>query len=219
MIQEISKKEIFYDYFENFDNEYYFTNHRGALFLDRDGVIIKDINYINDPADVEIEKGLINLLSNAHKYRWPVIIVTNQSGISRGFYSWKEFFEVNKKMIELIGKPNPIYSIYANSHIKLNSSNWRKPNPFMLKEAAKKFGIDLKKSILVGDRISDLQAGNRGGVGNLIHVETGHGKKEKEKILKSLDKDKYFCDSGSKSKITFLKNLEYFPINLLIENK
>ncbi len=219
MIQEQSKKEISYDFIENFDKDHFFSSHRSALFLDRDGVIIKDVDYINSPKDVEIERGLIELLHNAYKFAWPVIIVTNQSGISRGFYSWKEFFAVNKKMIELIGKPNPIYSIYANSHIKLNSSNWRKPNPFMLREAAKKFGIDLKKSIIVGDRISDLQAGIRSGVGNLIHVETGHGKKEKEKILESLDKDKYFFDSGSKSKITFLKNLDYFPVNLLKEKK
>ncbi len=219
MIQEQSEKEISYDLIENFDNDHYFSSHRGALFLDRDGVIIKDVDYINSPDDVEIEKGLIELLFKAHKFAWPVIIVTNQSGISRGFYSWKEFFAVNKKMIELIGKPNPIYSIYANSHINLNSTNWRKPNPFMLMEAANKFNIDLKKSIIIGDRISDLQAGSRSGIGNLVHVETGHGKEEKKKILESVYADQFFHDSGIKSKITFLKNLEYFPLNLLREKK
>ena len=136
MILEKIQNEISYDLIENINKDHYFHGHKGALFLDRDGVIIKDVDYISSPDEVILEKGLLSLLSKAYKFGWPVIIVTNQSGISRGFYSWNDFFNVNKKMLELIGKPNPIFSIYANSHIKVDKSNWRKPNPFMIKKAA-----------------------------------------------------------------------------------
>ena len=71
---------------------------------------------------------------------------------------------------------------------------------------------------MVGDRITDLIAGSRSGILNLIHVETGHGKK-KGKILETLDKDKFICDSGVKAKIIFLKNLEYFPKYFVLEKK
>ena len=219
MIKEKKITEIFYDIEANFDDTYYFSGEKNALFLDRDGVIIKDVNYISKPDDVELESGLINLLIRAYEYKFPVFIITNQSGISRGFYRWNDFYKVNKRIIQLIGKPNPILSIYANSHIELNTNNWRKPNPNMIFEIAKRFNLNLEKSIIVGDRISDLQAGTRSGIGKLVHVETGHGKKERQKIFENIDKDGYFIDSKLKSKIILLKNLNKFPFELFEENK
>ena len=215
MLKKTKVSEIFYDFEENF----YFKNdqckNEGALFLDRDGVIIQDVHYIKDPDDVKIEKGLRDLLSKAHEYKWPVFVITNQSGISRGYYNWDQFYKVNERMLELIGEPNPIYSIYANSHINCNDNNWRKPNPYMIMHAAKRFNINLSKSILVGDRFSDMLAGLKSGINNLIHVETGHGTFEKNQISRNINKDGFFLYSGLSSKIIFLKNLYFFPYQLL----
>ena len=118
MIREKRETEIFYDFRSNFDHSYYPIGDNKALFLDRDGVIIKDVNYISNPEDVELEAGVIELLKKAYENKLPVFIITNQSGISRGFYKWDDFHKVNEKIIQLIGQPNPIYSIYANSHIE-----------------------------------------------------------------------------------------------------
>ena len=214
MITEKRETEIFYDFKSNFNHSYYLGGENKALFLDRDGVIIKDVNYISNPDDVELEVGVINLLKKAYEYKLPVFIITNQSGISRGFYKWEDFHKVNERIIQLIGQPNPIYSIYANSHIESNFNNWRKPNPNMIFKIADRFNLNLTKSILIGDRISDLQAGIRSGVRKLIHVETGHGKREKQKILESIDKNGFFKDSKLKSELILLKNLNKFPFKL-----
>ena len=215
MIREKTETEIFYDFKLNLDHSYNPNGDDRALFLDRDGVIIKDVNYISNPEDVELEAGVTELLSKAYEHKLPVFIITNQSGISRGFYKWDDFYKVNEKIIQLIGYPNPIYSIYANSHIESHVDNWRKPNPNMIFKIAYRFNLNLKKSILIGDRISDLQAGIRSGIRKLIHVETGHGKREKQKILESIDKDGYFKDSKLKSELILLKNLKEFPFKLL----
>ena len=214
MIKGKKETEIFYDLNSNFNHSYFLKGNNGALFLDRDGVIIKDVNYISNPDDVELEVGVIELLVKAYEYRLPAFIITNQSGISRGFYEWDDFYRVNERIIQLIGQPNPIYSIYANSHVELDSNNWRKPNPHMINIIASRFNLNLKRSILIGDRISDLQAGLRGGIQKLVHVETGHGKREKQKILESIDKDGYFNYSKLKSELILLKNLDKFPSEL-----
>ena len=217
MLEKKKEYEIFYDFEENFFITNDYCKNDGALFLDRDGVIIRDVNYIKDPNDVQIEKGLIELLIKAHEFKWPVFVITNQSGISRGYYSWDEFYKVNERMIELIGKPNPIYSIYANSHISSNCNNWRKPNPFMIKHAAERFNINLSKSILIGDRLSDMLAGLKSGINTLIHVETGHGIGEKSQISKYINKDGFFSCSGLSSKVIFLENLTFFPYQCLLK--
>ncbi len=211
-------KEFSEHFSDNFENIGIHIKNPSALFLDRDGVIIKDVGYISSPTEVVLEDGLLSLLKEAVDKKLPVIVITNQSGISRGYYSWEEFHEVNKKMFDLIGKPNPIIAIYANSHLNLTSTNWRKPNPYMIFESSKKYNINLKKSILIGDRITDMQAGLSSGITNLIHVETGHGFKEKEAILKFVDEEHCFSNNGFISNIKFLKNLIDFPYTLMENN-
>ena len=69
------------------------------MFLDRDGVIIRDVGYINKVKDVTLEKGIKNLLKFVFKLNIPVFVVTNQSGISRGYYDWEDFEKVNERML------------------------------------------------------------------------------------------------------------------------
>ena len=87
----------------------------------------------------------------------------------------------------------------------------------MIKEASKRFNFNLSKSIMVGDRLSDLQAGIRSGITNLVHVDTGHGLAEKNKIYDNIDKDGFFVDSRLKSHINLIENLVLF-LNYLKKN-
>tara|TARA_A100001388_G_scaffold125628_1_gene92908 strand:+ start:6137 stop:6505 length:369 start_codon:yes stop_codon:yes gene_type:complete len=118
-------------------------------------------------------------------------------------------------MIELIGKPNPIYSIYANIHISLNINNWRKPNPHIINHAADRFNINFSKSILIGDRISDMLAGLNSGINNLFHVETGQGINERNQISKNINKHGFFSYLGLLSEIILLENSNSFPYKML----
>ena len=87
-----------------------------ALFLDRDGVIIEDTNYIANPADVVLCKGVFEILKAAKRINLPVVIVTNQSGIFRKLYSWEDYDLVTNRMLNLLGDGVSIAAIYANSH-------------------------------------------------------------------------------------------------------
>ena len=183
------------------------------MFLDRDGVIIRDVGYINKVNDVTLEKGIKNLLECVFKLNIPVFVVTNQSGISRGYYGWEDFEKVNERMLFLIGQKSPIVAIFANSHLKNLKNNWRKPNPGMIKAASKKYNLNPHKSILVGDRLSDMISGCRSGIKTLVHVKTGHGAVEYENILNFCNDD-FFRFDTFKSRIIFIDNLLEFPYEL-----
>ncbi len=189
------------------------SNNRMALFLDRDGVIIRDVGYISKPKDVSLEKGIQSLLKYMWKLNIPVFIVTNQSGISRGYYDWKDFDQVNQRMLSIIGEKSSIKAIFANSHLDSSKYNWRKPNPEMILCASKKYNINTIKSILIGDRLSDMIAGCRSGIKTIMHVKTGHGKEEYNSILKFCKQD-IFTVNNMKSKIIFIDNLLQFPYEI-----
>ena len=87
---------------------------RPAIFLDRDGLIIKDCNYISEPKDVILEIGVKKFFREANSLKIPIIIVTNQSGISRGIFDWDSYGLITEKMMEYIGPNNSIIGIYAN---------------------------------------------------------------------------------------------------------
>ena len=157
---------------------------RPALFLDRDGVLIKDCNYISDPNELVLEKCSKSLVRFAYNQGWIIIVVSNQSGISRKLLSWDDYLDITKKMIGLFGKPNPFYGIYANSQGPNSLDKfWRKPNPNMILKAAEVFNIDLTQSILIGDRQSDILAGLKSGIKIIVHVKTGHGFEERKEVI------------------------------------
>ena len=197
-----------------FQNQLYFSDkkERIGFFLDRDGVLIKDKHFISNPDDVFLENGVIEFLNYLYFLKIPVIIITNQSGISRELLTWNEFEEVNERMLNLIGEKNPIVGIFANGLLP-NSyiETWRKPSPQMIKIATNIFKIDLKNSFLVGDRLTDLKAGLNAGIQNLIHVRTGHGEKEIKKIKKFFDDNSYLEKKTKKiSKVSFYENLSNY---------
>ena len=188
-----------------------------ALFLDRDGVLIEDKHYLCNPDDVQLCAGAKKLLEQAKNNQWPAVVVTNQSGIARGLFDWNDYESVTQRLLQILGTEILISAIYANGHgpnAPLNS--WRKPSPGMFLAAAKDLNIDLSRSIVVGDRLTDLKAGASAGLPFLIHVLTGHGKKEREAVESWAKQNQLLANSPS-FKLALINSLEDFPFEELQE--
>jgi len=156
-----------------------------AIFLDRDGVIIVEKHYLQDPEQVEIYPGVAKKLEALRQLKVPVMIVTNQSGIGQGFFGWTEYNLVHQRMLDLLGMGQLFAAVYANSHHPAETEAlWRKPNPGMILQAAADMNICLESSVMVGDKLVDLKAANQAGIKHLVHVKTGHGANERPAVLK-----------------------------------
>jgi len=190
-----------------------------ALFLDRDGVLIEDRHHLSDPDDIQICQGAKELLQAADQHNLLVVIITNQSGISRGYFDWANYCRVTTNLLALLGPDAPIAAIYANGHgPDAPAESWRKPSPAMLLEAERDLNLDLTRSILVGDRRSDLEAGARAGVSTLVHVLTGHGTKERPAISAWAEQQKESWSQNYSPELLFLDTLLAFPPSLLSQN-
>ncbi|MDC3094875.1 HAD-IIIA family hydrolase, partial [Prochlorococcus sp. AH-716-M09] len=184
---------------------------------DRDGVVIEDCHYIKDPKDVSLCPGLREFIRFFYQKRIPIVIVTNQSGISKNYLSWNDYEKVTEQLLSLLGTPNPITAIYANSYTStIPEDNWRKPNPNMILQASNDLNLDLKRSILIGDRETDLVAGFRAEIPQVFHVHTGHGKKERKTILEKYSKGNLIEPELDYGKINFLETLEEFPFDKVL---
>lgn len=189
---------------------------RSALFLDRDGVLIEDRHYLSDPTGVALCPGVPALLRYAALSGWAIVVVTNQSGIGRGFFGWEDFENVTKRMLEQIGIDDQIDGIYANSLVEQTSPlGWRKPAPGMFFEAASDLNLILSSSIVVGDRLSDLQAGVNAGLKTLVHVNTGHGLVERNRVSQVFGDPSLPQFNDNHAHVVLLDNLEQFPFELL----
>ena len=185
---------------------------RPAIFFDRDGVIIEDVHYISNPKDVKILNGVKNILDISIKYGWVNIIVTNQSGISKGFLNWEKYEEITERMLESLAS-NYFTGIYASgdgSGQTLSKKSWRKPNPNMIFSAAADFNLDLSSSILIGDRLTDLIAAKNAGISTFIHVLTGHGKQERNSVINRFGNKK-------NDNLILIDDLSNFPIRKIFK--
>jgi D-glycero-D-manno-heptose 1,7-bisphosphate phosphatase len=134
-----------------------------AIFLDRDGTLIKDVGHCSNPGDVQLLTNVGKLLPKLKKAGFKLVIITNQSGIGRGYFTEKDFWSVQNELEKQLG-PGVIDATYFCADTPQNETERRKPNPGMLLEAAKELGIDLHRSYMVGDKTSDTEAGARAGV-------------------------------------------------------
>ena len=188
-------------------------NSKPALFLDRDGVILKECDHLSDPNKVFLEEGVKSFTEFISSKNIPIIIVTNQSGIFRGDYHWKDYELVSRKMLKLLGNKVKIHAIYANSEDRnIKKTMWRKPSPNMILLAQKELNIDLFNSVLIGDRNSDLEAGLNANIKNLIHVKTGHGESERNKIKKNIKESFIFKKNKNDFNFQLIESLD--KINL-----
>jgi histidinol-phosphate phosphatase family protein len=155
-----------------------------AIFLDRDGVIIENrANYVRSWADVEFIPGALSALAKLKDSSYKIVIITNQAGIGHGIISRAAVEEINERLKHVIQSMNGrIEKIYLCPHKPADGCNCRKPKPGMILDAAQDFNIDLKHSILIGDNLSDIQAGYAAGVGQAVLVRTGLGVESAPKL-------------------------------------
>jgi len=144
-----------------------FKNKIDNIFLDRDGVINIDTGYVHKWSQFEFIEGTLEALKYLTELGFRMIIVTNQGGIAKGFYTEEDFQELNKKMIDRMHSHDIkiLDTFYCPHHEEGNipklskDCNYRKPKPGMILAAAKKHNLDLSRSIIIGDKESDLLAG------------------------------------------------------------
>jgi D-glycero-D-manno-heptose 1,7-bisphosphate phosphatase len=149
-----------------------FPAGRPALFLDRDGTINLDTGYPDDPAAMVLRDGIAPVIETANQCGVPVVVVTNQSGIARGYFGWDAFARVNGRVVDLLGEKNALvdmvlacaYHEEGTGALAVADHPMRKPNPGMLLEAGRRLGLDLKRSLIVGDKPADMEAGQRAGL-------------------------------------------------------
>lgn len=150
---------------------------RPALFLDRDGVINVDHAYVCSQDQFEFIDGIFELCRHARELGYLIFVITNQAGIGRGYYTERDFLEITEWMLGVFeAKGGAIDKVYfcpfhpesGIGKYKVDSP-FRKPGPGMILQAAEEFGVDLKGSVLVGDKESDIMAGLAAGIGcNLL---------------------------------------------------
>ncbi len=156
-----------------------------AVFLDRDGTINEEKNYLYRFNDWEWINGAIESIRILNRNNFLVIIVSNQAGISRGFYEVEDVDFLHNQVLKDLENHNAhIDAIYFCPHhpeFDFKRCDCRKPGNAMILDAAKKFNINLSKSWIIGDKISDCVAGIKSGT-SCILVKTGHGKSEALKL-------------------------------------
>jgi D-glycero-D-manno-heptose 1,7-bisphosphate phosphatase len=158
-------------------------NAVAALFVDRDGTVIEDPGYIDDPAKVRLIPGVARTLRRFRQAGFALVLVTNQSGIGRGLYSWADYEAVAARLRELLAAEGICFDAeLACAHSPEAGCDWRKPAPGMIHEAAARLALDLGRSVLAGDKLTDLEAGAAAGIPHLVHVATGHGAAERDRV-------------------------------------
>lgn len=148
---------------------------RPAVFVDRDGTLIAERHYLSDPDQVELLPGVTEAVRRLNQAGVPVIVVTNQSGVSRGYFDMEQVDRVHERLSQMLaGQGAKLDAIYVCPHQASDGCNCRKPAPGMLQAAAAAWNVSLSQSFVVGDKPCDIDLGRAAGAGALL-VRTGYG--------------------------------------------
>ncbi len=153
------------------------TGLHSCLFLDRDGTINVEKNFIKDPVDLELIPGAATVIREARRMNLKTIVISNQSGVARGIMTEDDVENVNARLLGMLNDEGAVIdAIYYCPHYPSNDNecSCRKPNTGMFEKAVREHNINLNQSIMVGDRMSDIEAGNRIGAATVL-VMTGYG--------------------------------------------
>lgn len=167
---------------------------RKVIFLDRDGTLIADKNYLRHPDEVEIFPGAMAALQRAAGAGYDLVMVTNQSGVGRGYFTMDDVARVHAHIDELMAAAGISFlKTYVAPEAPDVPSRGRKPSPAFLWDARDEFQIDLARSYMIGDKRIDLECGWNAGVRRSILVRTGYGRKV-EQTEKALLRDAVIVD-------------------------
>jgi D-glycero-D-manno-heptose 1,7-bisphosphate phosphatase len=162
-----------------------------AAFIDRDGVINAELDYVHRIEDFHLLPGVIDGLRLLRQHGFELVVVTNQAGIGRGMYTEADYRALTVHMKALLAaEAAPLAGVYhCPHHPTAGIGAWRvdcdcrKPRPGMLLQAARELGLDMARSVIVGDKHSDLEAGRTAGVAACVLVESGHAPSAKARAM------------------------------------
>ena len=142
---------------------------RAAVFLDRDGTLIEDTGYLSDPASVRILAGAVEALRLLQALGLPLVVVSNQSGLGRGLISAHQAATVHARFVELFERAGIVFDLvlYCPHHPDAGC-DCRKPSPGLLLQAEDELALDLSRSFMIGDKLSDADSGRRAGVSSIL---------------------------------------------------
>jgi len=161
-----------------------------SIFLDRDGVINKEINYLHKIKDFEFIPGVFDACIYFNNLGYKIIIITNQSGIARGYFKESDYQVLTQWMVNQFNKNNiDILDVFHCPHGQDSPCKCRKPKPGMLIEAKIKHNIIMEDSWMIGDKENDIKAAIDAGISNTILVKSGH------KINEASSRAMFFLDS------------------------
>ena len=166
---------------------------RRAVFLDRDGVLVREVDYLSHPDQLKILPGVPAALKSLRRAGFKLIVITNQSGIARGYFSLTMLAKIHRELKRRLAKSGAKWDgLYFSPHTAASKHPWRKPGTGMLKAAKKRFVLDLKASYFVGDTTTDVQTARNAGCVPIL-VRTGyagrdgkHPKAKPEKVCRDL---------------------------------
>jgi D-glycero-D-manno-heptose 1,7-bisphosphate phosphatase len=147
-----------------------------AVFLDRDGTIIEDKNYLHRPEEVVFLPGAAAALKRLLAAGFKLFIVSNQSGVGRGYFTLEDVERVNQHLLDQFLRQDVRFEkVYIAPEAPEAPSRGRKPSPQFLFDARDEFGLDLAQCYMIGDKLIDLECGWNAGVKKCILVRTGYG--------------------------------------------
>jgi len=148
-----------------------------AVFLDRDGTLMRDVDYCGDPGKVEVYPAAAPALRRLKENGYKLLLITNQSGIGRGYFTEDQYRVVETEFLRQLGD-GLIDASYHCPDLPTSTSIRRKPGPGMVFEAQRDQRLDLRRSFFVGDKASDIGCGQNAGVRTIL-VQTGYGADQK----------------------------------------
>jgi len=154
------------------------SSERPAVFVDRDGTIAEEVGYLNHASRFRIFPFVAAAIRRLNQAGWPVVVVTNQSGVGRGYFPESLVHEVNEMMKrQLLKAGATIDAVYYCPHTSEDNCSCRKPKTGMLDRAAREHALDLGRSFVVGDRYADVELARNAGARGIL-VRTGYGEGE-----------------------------------------
>ncbi|MCC6365178.1 MAG: HAD family hydrolase [Bryobacterales bacterium] len=189
-----------------------------AVFLDRDGVLVEETGYLHTIQDAILISDAPHAIRRLNQRHIPAVIITNQAGIARGYYTWEDFHLVQTHIERQFQNHGALFDgIWACAHHPQGAGPlashhpFRKPNPGMILDAASKLNLDLSRSWLIGDKTIDIKAALNASLAGAILVRTGYGKSMEDEVhaLASSPTSIHVCDTLAAAVTVILHHLGY----------